>query len=104
MIGDFYEGSDLKLKIELEGMEFNQASDYYKIDLYNNDKKLTYTRDDIRDDGEGNYYLPIPYNQIESGSLIIVITAEVDDVDFPNGKRREVLKPINVCTIRKVAR
>lgn len=104
MIGDFYEGSDLKLKIELEGMEFNQASDYYKIDLYNNDKKLTYTRADMKDDGEGNYYLPIQYDQIESGSLVLVITAEVEDVDFPNGKRREVLKPINICTIKKVAR
>lgn len=104
MIGDFYEGSDLKLKIELSGMEFDQSRDNYTIDLYNNDKKLTFTKQSMKHDGDGNYYLPIPYDQIESGSLIIVITAEVDDTDFPNGKRREVLKPINVCTIKKVAR
>ncbi len=104
MIGDFYEGSDLKLKIELEGMGFNQDSDHYTIDLYNNDRKLTYTERDIKDDREGNHYLPIQYDQLESGSLVLVITAEVDDIDFPNGKRREVLKPINICTIKKVAR
>lgn len=105
MIGDFYEGSDLKLSINIKGMGFDQSRDYYTIDLYNDSDKKTYTRDAVIPDRDGNYYLPIHYNDIHSGSLIAVITAYVPDIDFaPSGLRREVLKPINLGPIRKIGK
>ena len=103
MTGDFYEGSDLKLQISLKGMGFDQAKDHYTIDLYNDNDKLSYTGDDVIKESDGSYYLPIRYDDIHSGSLVVVITAFVEDADFqPDGLRREVLKPINIGPIRKV--
>ena len=104
-IGDFYEGSDLKLQISLKGMGFDQSKDYYTIDLYNDADVLHYDKNNVRPDGEGNYYLPIAYDDIHSGSLTVVITAFVEDADFPpDNLRREVLKPINIGPIKKISK
>ena len=103
MIGDFYEGSDLKLEISLSGMGFDQSTDDYLIDLYNNGDKLSFDQTDMREE-EGHYYLPVPYDRIHSGSLFVVVTAIVTDADFPEGKRREVLRPVNIGPIRKISK
>ncbi len=102
MIGDFYEGSDLKVKVNLRASGFNQSSDNYIIKLYNDDDELTFTQTDVKGDGNGNYFLPVPYDAIHSGSLIVQPIAFVHDDDFPDSIRRIAGVPVNLGPIRKV--
>ena len=101
MTGGFYEGSDIKLKVDVRGMGFDQSSNNYQIDIYNDNDKLTFTQNDMIGDGEGNYFLAIPYNRVHSGSLVMVVTAFVPDTDFGT-VRRDVAKPIRLPNVIKI--
>ena len=98
---DFYEGSDAKLLIDLKAIGFNQADDNYIIEVHNNDDVLTFNQNDIRDDAEGNHFLPITRDKLHAGSLVVVITVLIPDSHFPDGIRREKAKPIVLPPVKK---
>ena len=104
MFGDIYEGSDVKVKINLRASGFDQSSDGYIIKVFNDSDELTFTQDDVKPDGNGNYFLPIPYDRIHSGSLIVQPIALVHDEDFAEGIRRIAGVPVNIGPVRKVKR
>lgn len=95
-----YEGSDVKLLIDIKAIGFDQSSGdaQYTIELYNNGKKKVYTQNSIRTDGEGNHFLPVKKTDLEAGSLVAVVTVKIPDMDF-DGYREEKAKPINLGPI-----
>jgi hypothetical protein len=103
MAGNFYEGSDAKLLIDVKALGFSQESDNYTIELYNNDRTYAFTQADVKKDDEGNFILPVVKNnnriKLEAGSLIAVVTVRIPDEDFPGGYREEKAKPINLGPI-----
>ena len=101
---ELYDGSDVKVKVNLRASGFDQSTDDYIIKVYNGDDELTYTQVDVKTDGQGNYFLPISHEDVHSGSLVVQPIAYVHDDDFPEGKRRIVGKPVNVGPIIKVKR
>lgn len=87
----YYIGSDLKFKIDITALGFDQNTDEYKIDLYCGGKKISYTNADIKtDEVSGDHYLLVNTDKLTSGPMKIVVTACVQDEIFDSGVRREV--------------
>lgn len=87
---EYYIGSDLKFKIDINATGFNQETDPYDIDVYCGKKRLHFTQEHVKwcDD---NFYLPVPTDKLAPGQLKIVITAHVPDDDFDDGYRDEII-------------
>ena len=103
MAGNFYEGSDAKLLIDVKALGFSQKSDNYTIELYNNEDKYTFTQAEVKEDDEGNFILPVVKDnnriKLKAGTLIAVVTVMIPDTDFPGNYREEKAKPINLGPI-----
>lgn len=102
MARDIYEGSDAKLLIDIKATGFVQSGGLYKIDLYNNDNKITFTQDSIVEDSEGNCFLPVTKDKLHAGPLFAVVTAKIPDSHFSSGYREEVARPINLGPVLPV--
>ena len=102
MTGGFYEGSDLKLMLNISGMGFDQSEDTYTVTLYTGSKKLDFPSSKVKESDDGNYYLTVPKEDLEPGSLMLVVTARVKDEDFPGGYRTEVSRPIRLKPVLKI--
>jgi len=102
MVGDFYEGSDAKLLVDVKALGFDQEKDDYTIELFNNnDRRVFYKKDVKGPDSEGNYFLPVTKDKLKAGSLIAVVTVKIPDEMFPNRIREEKAKPINLGPIKE---
>lgn len=102
MARPIYEGSDVKLLIEVKAIGFNQSTDGYTIDLYNNDRKITFSQNNVITDSEGNHFLPVTKGNLNAGSLYAVVTVRIPDADFAAGYREEVVAPINLGPVLPV--
>jgi len=96
----YYIGEDLKFEVTLTATGFNQDCDSYTIDFYAGNKHLTFTQDDVISRG-GKFYLPVPTVNLAPGMMRMVITAEIPDTDFPDGKRTEITV-VNLPSLRMV--
>ena len=98
----YYIGTDLKfaLDISVEGGGFDQASGNYDIDIYCGSKHLHFDQSDIVQDGD-DFFLCIPTKELRAGIMKMVVTAYVEDDDFPEGVRREVAVE-NIATLKSV--
>lgn len=85
----YYIGSGIKLKVNITGEGFNQATNPYTIVATCGGKSVTYTQEDMESDS-GNYYLSVDTSSFRSGTLKLIITAFVPDESFPNGYRKEI--------------
>lgn len=99
---NYYIGTDLKfaLDISVQGGGFDQATSRYDIDIYCGSKKLHYTQENIKQDGE-EFYLLVPTSELRPGTLKMVVTAYVEDGAFESGYRREV-DVKNIATIKNI--
>lgn len=105
MAGDIIYPSDLKVMFSVRGIGFDQDADRYTVDLYTGSKKLTFQSTDsthIKRDDDGNFYLVVPGTSLEPGSLMLVVSAQIRDEDFPGGYRAEVSKPIRLKPVVKI--
>ena len=89
--GVYEKPSDLKFQIKVTATGFDQGTDDYDLDLYVNDNlERSYDQSDVIEDAQGNYYLLISTDDMNTGRLKLVITAHVPDPDFPSEYRKEV--------------
>lgn len=91
----YYIGTDLKFQITVTADGFDQATDEYKVDLYCGDaysgcSHITIPSSDIVED-DGDYFMLVETSRLKPGKLTMVLTAYVEDNDFPAGVRKEVV-------------
>lgn len=90
-------GSDLKLKVSVTDAEKPMNEYNYTIELWSNQsKKVTYSKDDINHiiliDGEDNYCIVVLNTEdVGVGRLKCKVTIFVDDEDFPDDIRTEIV-------------
>ena len=96
---EYYVGTDLKFKLNLVAAGFSMERDNFKIEVYCNAKKISYTKDDLVE-GEDGWYLAVDTDGFPPGTVWMVATAYVPDSDMPDGIRKEVTV-CNLCTIKK---
>lgn len=89
MAESYYVGLGLKFKINITGEGFNQATNPYTVVASCNNKNITYTQDDIHQEGN-DYYLCIDTSVFKPGTLKLIITADIPDEAFEGGYRKEI--------------
>ena len=105
MAGDIIYPSDLKILFSVRGIGFDQDVDRYTVELYTGSKKLTFQSTDInhiKRDDDGNFFLVVPGAELDPGSLMLFVRAQIRDEDFPGGYRTEVSKPIRLRPVVKI--
>lgn len=98
MADSYYIGTDLKFFIQIEATGFSMDDDEYSIVLRCNGREV---KGDVVEGDNGEHYLIVDSSQFGSGTLKMIVYAEVPDEDFPDGARTEVAS-IDLCELRKV--
>lgn len=101
MSREIYKDTDLKVQIAISAEGFNQATDNYDMDVYCGTYENTFDQSDMRGDGAGHWFLPIPTEDMSPGILYVVVTAYIPDADYPGGIRRETFKPIKIGPVKE---
>lgn len=98
----FYTGTDLKFKIDIKADGFDMEYDDFCVALKYGNGIIEVPKENIVNDGEGNYYMLVDTSNFRGCGLVsMIVTAYVPDEDFPTGIRREVAK-IDLCVIKNV--
>lgn len=94
----YYVGTDLKFLISIEASGFSMDEDHYSIVLRCGGKEVP---GDVVEGDNNEHYLIIDSSQFSSGTLKMIVYAEVPDEDFPDGARTEVAA-IDLCELKRV--
>lgn len=94
----YYIGTELKFAFTITADGFDMDTDDYEITLSCGGKRLPVPKEDIVD-GEDGHYLLVDTSQFPSGTLRMVVTAQVPDDDFGDGMRAEVAA-LDLCIIQ----
>lgn len=87
-----YIGTELKFKVIITSPGFDMTNDPFSITLKNGGRSISFQKQDLSVDGQGNYYLCFNTKDIGTGTVEMLITAKVPDSAFPDGYRDEVDK------------
>lgn len=102
MINDkIFIGTELKFKVDIEAEGFSMDNDDFNIVIQRRNVKKTFNKEDLVNDGEGNYYVCFDTAEFGVGTISAIVTAYVPDTDFPDGLRTEVYA-MDLVNIRKV--
>ena len=94
----YYVGTDLKFLISIEASGFSMDEDHYSVVLRCGGKEVP---GDVVEGDNNEHYLIIDSSQFGSGTLKMIVYAEVPDEDFPDGARTEVAA-IDLCELKRV--
>ena len=101
MLKEFFIGTDLKFRFEIEAEGFDITSDKYSLFLTQGDDVTKVPPENIVDDGEGNYYLLVDTKTLKKGNLGLIVTVFIPDDDFKSGVRKEITK-VSLCNIKEI--
>ena len=96
MATSIIKGSDFKLNLNIDKIEGKGMHDYdFYVELYtSNSKPYILKKEDlislIDDKGE-NVILPIESSKLGTGKLTVRVIVTLDDADFLNDKRTEII-------------
>lgn len=96
---EYYIGTELKYAIALSCPGFSQATDDYTITLRCNNKEVVIPKEEVIDGGNNDYYIVIDTSVFRKGQLKMIVTAEVEDEDLPDGHRTEIAVK-NLCWLK----
>lgn len=91
-------GTDLKINVQLEPIGDLHMSDYdFSAKFYTRAIKpvVVHKRDMIQVDND-NYIARVYTSSMTPGLLMMVVTAQIPDADFPDGLRTETSIPIDL--------
>lgn len=101
MTSEFFIGTDLKFRFEIEAEGFDIKSDKYSLVLRQGCSTMKVAAENIIDDGDGNYYLLVDTRSLKDGLLELIVTVDIPDEDFKSGVRQEIAK-VRLCIIKKL--
>jgi len=101
-LNGYYVGTDLKFLLEIKVPGFSMDDDDYEIRLESESGQLTITKSEIVEGEEGHYML-VDSNRLGTGLVRMIVTAKVNDSDFPKGFRREVAV-CDLCYIQTLSK
>lgn len=85
-------GADVKFIVDVTSPGFDKTTDTFTVTLTRGTTSVTYTKDDMVVDGEGNYYICFSTATFGKGLITATVTALVPDDDFDDGNRTEIEK------------
>lgn len=94
-------GTELKFKIDIEAEGFSMDTDDFNVVICRRNVKQVFNKQDLINDGEGNYYVCFDTADFGTGTISAIVTAYVPDTDFPDGLRTEVVA-MDLVTVNKV--
>ena len=99
--GNTYEGTTPKYKLDIDvGIPMSDFD--FDVELIGSAGSLTISKASMPVDSEGNYYLCFDTKDLGVGKVKAVVTARINDQDFPNRIRKEVAVIGNLLDIKEV--
>lgn len=99
-----YIGTDLKFIIDVRASGFDKTVDEFEVIVSRGSgKEQKFTKDELAQDDEGNYYLCFSTEDFGTGLYMLTVIAHVPDDDFEDGFREEVtqMELVNIKKLRK---
>ena len=85
-------GEELKYAIAITSSGFDMDIDDWEIELIRGQKSVVLGKSDCVKDIQGKWYFPFDTYGFTPGLVKLIVTAYVNDADFPDGKRTEIDK------------
>lgn len=99
--GNTYEGTTPKYKLDIDvGIPMSDFN--FSVELIGSTGTVTVGKSSMPVDSDGNYYLCFDTKDLGVGKVKAVVTALINDQDFPSGIRKEVAVINNLLDIKEV--
>jgi hypothetical protein len=98
----FYEGTEIKLAIEITSEGFDMNKDPWSVTVKCGKRAVKCTEDNGANSVNGQWYLTVNTAELGKGIYYLIAEIDVPDAHFSDGYRHEVLKDESpLCEVRR---